>query len=1424
MPETAEQVLERFGVTSRPSSNDVLRRFGLLDREQEKEERVAIEAIRDPLFLQAPTDTARLRRANQIRRAIGTEESDAMPPVGDLSFDRQQYIDTMEKAGVSDRVLNAVSNFAREYPIAFTGKTGKGLMGLLDQAVDPKLKGDRDLEDLFLWQMFNRIEQYGEERLPTDPRLEGEFLSTALPAGAGSMAGFMVPATVAAKAGRFVPTIATAITGSALEGQSQREGAKFSGVDKELRDLAERLGNILGVGEIAGEPLATLRLLRRMDTALGRRIIPSILAGGGIEAAQEGLQQLGSNAIAQAYGSNRRIFDGVAESAAVGGILGGTLRGIANTVRNASLKRSQDIVQAVEAKGYPTAAVLKEVGVPVKNRAEAKSEYQKAKKEVENNAKQESQVSQGPTTQGDGQPQVGEAQASQAQASPVLMPWLREAMIREGKNPDRLFNDVDVVQGLASSLANDPIVKFLERTNPQLAERAKRGDLSAAELREAMQAARAEGPVNAVLGSPAGALPLSEQLQQQTQIPRGAARAVALPPALGATRQADYWPSDEVKRRVQAARGMKRETLRSKIRRWSTEAFHMATRPDRHVSEKQFPVEADFFRQHRSTNEVVTDETNRTIGAILGGLGGKESLDLFADALVVRNQLAALERGEPLRFGFENEASVRETSDRIDAMIAANPAVADALQQRSAIVNELVSRAVELNLLPESALENTESYFHQQVLMYQQAQNVGAPSAGTPRPKRRSFQRRRVKGESLDEKYDYNTSYIESEVRWMIDARTEIRKAELLQRHIAPSDIKAKLLEEAKALQEQGRDVKWADLVPEGYEIWQPRPGRALYQAYSIPDKIAEQLIAGELEGLDPDVLRTVLAIGQPLQQMVLPDPVVKQLLETEKDAKKDLLVDRAVVKSLNLWKQYTLMNPKRLAAYNFRNMSGDIDPVIGGALGAFKHVPSAAMQLKDFYSKKVAVSPDIKVARDWGVIGSTMTEQEIPDLKQLPIFQRFYDRKLNIASIPANALRLWFRGARNFSTFRENIMRYATFLDYRQQLRDGTLRHYGASRKSSIKAIQERLGNDAAAGKLARDLLGDYANVTELGKWLRSHLFPFWSFQEINLKRAVRMMINAATIGDVKSMVGVPLLLLYRTVTLTRLATFFAGTWAWNNLLFPDDEDELSPWQQQNPHLNLGRNPDGTIRTFNNFGAVGELLEWFGVNTMLGLWELYEDEQMTAAELVTEMLKDPMNKLVQSARPDVKGVGEIATGVSLFPDVMSPRVAKRDELFAQIFGLVDELRAAKGKLMEMGDRARPHYLQRALVTVTDPRQNALNEIYSLREQFLKSEGKDRPGFFGPSAIQNMKLAAINNDHEAFDEAKRAYIEGGGNVQKFIASLRRIDPIAARLNDADEFRFEQEFLTPRQRGKLSVARDYANELVATLGTWWEDSQ
>ena len=621
----------------------------------------------------------------------------------------------------------------------------------------------------------------------------------------------------------------------------------------------------------------------------------------------------------------------------------------------------------------------------------------------------------------------------------------------------------------------------------------------------------------------------------------------------------------------------------------------------------------------------------------------------------------------------------------------------------------------------------------------------------------------------------------------------------------------------------------WQRLVGEDYEVWTPEPGTVFYPAYTIPEKVVEQFQQGVIDSfeLTPDQVKMVFALGGIRGQMVLPKEIVQQLRVLKKGQSKQVQMMAGEIS--RLWKEWTLHAPHRIVGYSLRNVTGDLDAVVAGNPDALRYALPAWRELREFYNRHtLATSPELKRAVELSVVGSSFVHEEIDKFQEDKHFKRLFEaaeQKPGLPPSPQAIARLYRDWAMVKGNIREGVLRYAAYKSFKAQLDAGTLRNYAASNPAVIKQLQKSSGNDVAAARLARELLGDYGSISEYGQWIRSTLMPFWSFQEINLKRYPRLVINglrAGNVGGVAGMLGVR-----SAIIASRVAWMYGLYWLANNLLHPEEEDQLQEYDRQNPHIILGRRADGSIRLIRNVGALGDFLEWFGINDISGDIPEYMDGRVSTGDLASKAARAPLNKLLGSLAPWIKALYEIPSGTTTFPDATRIRQKNRDELAAGIVGGEEEYKWARGKVLEDGSTIRPHYWERWIgLAVNRPKDSALSDIYAARDLFLKQEGVERPNVLSESKYKKIRDAVKNEDYEAFRDARQGLIEkNGGDYEKTLEGWNRylsgLDPIANTLNAEREAKFIGEFLRPDEREKLDIARQYAAEVRDLSETWWE---
>jgi hypothetical protein len=897
-----------------------------------------------------------------------------------------------------------------------------------------------------------------------------------------------------------------------------------------------------------------------------------------------------------------------------------------------------------------------------------------------------------------------------------------------------------------------------------------------------------------------------------------------LPPNLAAPAGAEE--------RIQAARGMKREGLGSKVSTFFSALYQSFARSSAapHLEKNtQNSSALEGLRLFKDIPKVAQDTEARvirdrimtpTVNGVKRAMNPQQQA-LFERTLLIQNAHEASKNEKLVPFGFKSANELGQYRSQLEAAAAADPAVAEAIRVREAERMKMLDELDSLGVLPKEKAQK-EAYWHQQVFMRMQMQNMG--SKGGLNKTKKSFQKGRVEADTetqRSQELDYNTNFIEAEMAWRTDARVQIEKAKLLKEFIdKPYNLIKALKAEAKA-----KGVKdWETLIPKGHRIWQPEPGNHWYAGYTVADQVAEAALAQQLATIKAEDVREAFLRGAAKEQMVLPDAIVDQLESMKKPLNQPLYTEvlgKMSSGALGLWKSAMLFSPTRAPAYMLRNFFSDMDIAIAGLPTASASAARYAGELADYYrGTKVNLSKEVRLARDLGVIDSGMTAEEIPDIKDIPILTQFFRNPESKGVVAA-----YMQPVRTFNAWRESLLRMGAFVEYRKQLqehqRSGKPVHFGGANPAQVKALLKQHGVDVAAAHLARNLMGDYGNLSVAGDWIKKHAVPFYSYMEISTTRYPKLAVNAFRAGDYRRSAAIGAV--GSAALGARLLSMYVAIALYNNIFWKKEEEEAPGYVKQNPHLILGRREDGTIRFLNNVGALGDFLEWFGLNEAPALARKYNDGRISGVDALKEMAKAPLNKAAQAIRPEIKTGFEVASGKSLFPDVTSPRSIDRDYAIAGAAGLGEEYRAVKGRLMKTGERERPHYKEKFLgFGSTHPGQTAISDMYDLIEEYKKRKGQSIPEVVaGP--FSRVRRAAMDNNYEAFSEAMNVFMDTKkGKPAKDIRTaikqgIENTNPVA-RLGKKDERAFIAG-LTGTEREKYDRAVKYSSELTSRLSSF-----
>jgi ADP-Ribosyltransferase in polyvalent proteins/D-alanyl-D-alanine carboxypeptidase/Type III restriction enzyme, res subunit len=658
-------------------------------------------------------------------------------------------------------------------------------------------------------------------------------------------------------------------------------------------------------------------------------------------------------------------------------------------------------------------------------------------------------------------------------------------------------------------------------------------------------------------------------------------------------------------------------------------------------------------------------------------------------------------------------------------------------------------------------------------------------------------------------------------------------------------------------------------LADPGYSTHQPDPGNLFYRATSIDDKLFDAVVAGSRE-LSAKDKREVLAMGGPKETWIIPT-WLKDTLDRIGAAKTPGALDvpdRAVKAALAAWKQSVLLLPHRVLKYNVNNFTGDADAVLAYAPGIFLRIPQAISFLHSQDTQRHERLVEL------GVMNAGLSHVELPDVTTLAGFrhlaeespQEFMVRQLTFGGT-------YFEKVRGMTEWRENILRVAAYDYILNQVR-ADKKVYAASNATRVDAMRtavndakaqvdaakkgtaaERATADAAlvdaqerlAALLARELVGDYRAVSAFTTEMRSRLLPFFSFQEINLRRYVQLFKNAGreeagltglasrftrTAGTAATGFSLRMAARVGTAWLIKFAMvnlFMGAVSLWNHLLFPDETEEMRRRGRQQLHLMLGRWSDGSIRSVRVEGAFSDFLEWIGSQNYIEDIFALSRGDITGVEKLWEMGKAPVNKIVQSWEPFFKMGAEQIAGKRAFPDAFrATPIRDRGEHLAGLFSLDGLYSRVTGK-PQTGKILSVDTATRLLLLNTDPGEAA---YYDTREnviKYLKSKHKEQPGM-EPTEKQNAlfyyKKALQWDDADAAQRWLLEYRRLAGDKGKLLPRDEAKDAITASIQGAAplamlSYERQAEFrksLSPRDRASLHMAevwyrRTYGREAI-----------
>ena len=893
--------------------------------------------------------------------------------------------------------------------------------------------------------------------------------------------------------------------------------------------------------------------------------------------------------------------------------------------------------------------------------------------------------------------------------------------------------------------------------------------------------------------------------------------------------------------RIKAAHGVTAPNFWQKVKAGFTTLREMSTREFEHLpGGKEYSPLRFALRRLQKQRDVATDRTLRAQqGVLIDLINDKESYSQFELKVLYNDLKASIEQdpNTPLPFGLTPRKLDAEIAN-LDQAIQGNTAIAGAISKRTKLWEALIkdyTAAMDAVGFDVSERFKRKDYFRHMVLEYANAKGQGMKSAGDKLkvPTNRSFAKER-RGSELD----INSNYLESEYEVMAQMFYDIEIAKTIQFINENYNIIDQVQEDAKienmGVAKEDRK-KWDEFIPEGYVKYYPREGTIFFFADTIDARMAEQLRDGQVSELSitADQLKTVLAKGGRYRPFVVPNEVALTIDNMLTHNKSNPFA-MSIKKGIKAWKVWQLISPKRYIKYNLRNITGDADAAFVGNPTTFAKLPQAAKELYQVFAGDKGMTPNLKDWFERGGMQTLLQVQEMGDINNLRMFMNLMDKKGSVAEIPTKIWQGYWQKARLSTDYREALLRYAAYLDYLDQLEkgNGKPRNFGASVREEIMALKS---NKDKAFELANDLLGAYDKVSVTGQFLREYLLPFWSWKEVNFKRYVQFMKNAAHDGETAEVVGRSFmhglkkspLIAFRIGVFVLKATALSGMLqAWNHLRFPEEEKELSEDVRNTMHIVLGRDKNGEVLYFTRLGALGDFLEWFGMDGGTKYVKDFLNGRASIGEIASEMAKSPLNVVAQGLGP-FKTLAEFATGRNLFPNVFKPtKIHDRWEyLFAGI-GLREEYNAVRGR------PARPfsNYLRNFVMYSQEEGQGAYYDILDEVYEYKRSKNQDTGGSFErhdsdsttslrSTALHYAKLAIRYGDQDAYERYMTEYVLYGGTKENYQESLKGMHPLSRITKEEDKKDFVLNFLDDEGRERLDLAEKFYNETL--LKTKWE---
>lgn len=644
-----------------------------------------------------------------------------------------------------------------------------------------------------------------------------------------------------------------------------------------------------------------------------------------------------------------------------------------------------------------------------------------------------------------------------------------------------------------------------------------------------------------------------------------------------------------------------------------------------------------------------------------------------------------------------------------------------------------------------------------------------------------------------------------------------------------------------------GKDYQTAERVAgemTGFATWQPEEGLQLVPGWAATDQAITNALrrAGVDDATVADALpekapvagalkRGLLVMGQK-PRWLIPEALARQLNDMRRTGQENR-VQRFAEAATRQWKLWMLHQPLRVLKYQLNNLVGDLDVALTEPALLREAAKDRAKVARDLWAFTHGQQIDardellLRRAQDMGLFDSGVSAAELPDVDKLPALKALFGKGWDWSwgGMP-EVLKRYFDSAQRLGRWREAIMRVSAAREFYRQIGPDR-RRYAGSRKDEldqlydrwqgladqIDQIQMRANQTATddakvrqaeseiaelhatiAAKLARELLGDYGNLSHAGMWARRTLIPFWSWAEINAPRYARLIRNAryehggggAQAMGAAAAMGLGLGL--------RMGALSGLVFAWNAMMraalgIGDDDDPNKDADASKLMVIVGRGGDGKVYGVRIAGALADALGWLDLDAawkhVKDLGQGYREGQAAEAgmDVAKDMAMAAPNRILQGLSPLVKLPAEQLSGRQFFPNAFKPRpLSDRWGHLADAAALGSVYRAATDR-SGAGDAAAG-----AMVYTHDPARAAAYRVRDDAEAWARRNGKTIKSGGGiptdrQQALREAKAAMARGETDRAERWLGRYFDRGGRPEHLGSSKAGMHPLSVLLKD-----------------------------------------